>query len=96
MTERPHRPVSSRLLRLQHLHPNAWQRTMLGAGGPVVAVLLVMADLATAWTLLVLPVAVAAVVKSHDVLAGLLPRRTPDGCGRDDAVHHQVGHGVGS
>jgi hypothetical protein len=35
-------------------------------------VLLVLADLATAWTLLVLPVAVAVVVKAHDLLAGVL------------------------
>jgi hypothetical protein len=33
---------------------------------------LALADLATAWTLVVLPLAVAAVVKAHDVLAGLL------------------------
>ncbi len=76
MNERPRRPG---LLRLQHLHPNPWQRAALDAGAPVVALLLVLADLATAWTLLVLPVAVAAVVKSHDLVAGLLPRRTPDG-----------------
>ena len=76
MSERPHR---SGLLRLQHVHPKAWQRATLDAAPPVVAVLLVMADLATAWTLLVLPLGVAAVVKSHDVLAGLLLRRTPDG-----------------
>ncbi len=76
MRERPHR---SGLVRLRHVHPKAWQRATLDAAPPVVAVLLVMADLATAWTLLVLPVGVAAVVKSHDVLAGLLLRRTPDG-----------------
>ena len=33
---------------------------------------LVLADLATAWTLLVLPLFVAALVKAHDLLAGLL------------------------
>ncbi len=93
MTERPHRPG---LLRLQHLQPRAWQRAALDAGAPVVALLLVLADLATAWTLLILPAAVAAVIKSHDVVAGLLPRRTPGGCGHYEAVHHQVGHGVGT
>ena len=76
MNGRPPRPG---LLRLQHVHPKAWQRAALDVGAPVVAVLLVLADLATAWTLLVLPVAVAAVVKSHDLVAGLLPRRTPAG-----------------
>ena len=76
MSEQTHQ---SGLLRLQHVHPNPWQRAALDAGPLVVAVLLVMADLATAWTLLVLPVGVAVVVKSHDVIAGLLPRRTRDG-----------------
>jgi hypothetical protein len=66
------RPLYPRLLRLRHVHPNAWQRALLGEGALAVAVLLVLADLATAWTLLVLPVAVAGVVKAHDLLAGLL------------------------
>jgi hypothetical protein len=66
------RPLYPRLLHLQHIHPNAWQRALLGEGALGVAVLLVLADLATAWTLLVLPVAVALVVKAHDVLAGRL------------------------
>ena len=47
---------------------------MLGEGALAVAVLLVLADLASAWTLLVLPVAVAAVVKAHDALEGMLAR----------------------
>ena len=65
-------PVYPRLLRLRHVHPNAWQCAVLGEGVLAVSGLLVLADLATAWTLLVLPVVVAAVVKSHDLLAGLL------------------------
>lgn len=72
------RPPGPDLLRLQHLQPKPWQRAAIDAGPALVAVLLVMADLATAWTLLVLPVAAAAVVKSHDVAAGLLLRRTPE------------------
>jgi hypothetical protein len=66
------RPLYPRLLRLRHIHPNAWQRALLGEGALALAVLLVLADLATAWTLLVLPLAVAAVVKAHDLLAGQL------------------------
>jgi hypothetical protein len=66
------RPLYPRLLRLRHVHPNAWQRALLGEGALAVAALLVLADLATAWTLLVLPLAVAVVVKAHDVLAGRL------------------------
>ena len=67
-------PLYSRLLRLRRLHLTGWQRALLGEGALAVAVLLVLADLATAWTLLVLPLAVAAVVKLHDVVAGLLQR----------------------
>lgn len=66
------KPLYPRLLRLQHVHPNAWQRAALGEGAIGVGVLLSMADLATAWTIVALPVAVAAVVKAHDVLQGLL------------------------
>jgi hypothetical protein len=68
------RPIYPRLLRLHHIRPNAWQRALLGEGALAVAVLLVLADVASAWTLLVLPVAVAVVVKAHDMLAGLLRR----------------------
>ncbi len=66
------RPLYPRLLRLRHVHPNAWQRAVLGEGALAAAGLLVLADVASAWTLLVLPVAVAAVVKAHDVLEGVL------------------------
>ena len=72
-------PVYSRLLRLHHVAPNAWQRAVLGEGALAVAVLLVLADLATAWTLLALPLAVAAVVKAHDVLAGHLAETPVEG-----------------
>lgn len=71
------RPLYPRLLRLRHVHPTAWQRALLGEGALALAVLLVLADLATAWTLLVLPLAVAVVVKAHDLLAG----RLADGAG---------------
>jgi hypothetical protein len=72
------RPLYPRLLHLRHIHPNAWQRALLGEGALGVAVLLVLADLATAWTLLVLPLAVALVVKAHDLLAGRLSTTAPD------------------
>ncbi|HVE74427.1 MAG TPA: hypothetical protein VNA30_04960 [Mycobacteriales bacterium] len=65
-------PLYPRLLGLRHLQPNAWQRAVLGEGAVGVAVLVVLADLASAWTLVVLPVAVAVVVKANDLLAGLL------------------------
>ena len=66
------RPLYVRLLHLQHVQPSAWQRAALGEGALAVAVVLVLADLASAWTLLVLPLGVALVVKAHDLLAGLL------------------------
>lgn len=79
------KPLYPRLLRLRHIAPNAWQRAVLGEGALAVAVLLVLADLATAWTLLVLPLAVAVVVKAHDLLAGRLEgaqaSETTDGAG---------------
>ena len=67
------RPLYARLLRLRHLRLRAWQRAVLGEGALALAVLLVLADLASAWTLLVLPALVALLVKAHDVVAGLLP-----------------------
>ena len=70
----PRRPLYVRLLHLRHIAPNAWQRAVLGEGSLGLAIVLVLADLATAWTLLVLPLAVAAVVKAHDLLAWLLGR----------------------
>jgi hypothetical protein len=65
-------PLYWRLLRLRHVRPNGWQRALLVEGVLAVAVTLVLADVASAWTLVVLPAAAAATVKGHDVLAGLL------------------------
>ena len=72
------KPLYVRLLHLQHVHPTAVQRALLGEGALFVAALLTLADLASAWLLLVLPLAVAAVVKAHDVLAGQLRHKAPD------------------
>lgn len=68
------RPLYPRLLHLRNVHPNAWQRAALGEGMAAVGALLAMADLASAWSVVVLPVAVAGVVKAHDLLAGYLRR----------------------
>jgi len=65
-------PLYWRLLRLHHLHPNGWQRAILVEGVLALSLVLVLADVASAWTLLVLPLASALVVKAHDVLVGLL------------------------
>ncbi|CAN5278021.1 hypothetical protein BH24ACT10_BH24ACT10_14210 [soil metagenome] len=65
-------PLYPRLLRLQHVHPNSWQRAVLFEGALAVGVLLALAELASIWTVVVLPLAVAGVVKAHDLLQGLL------------------------
>jgi hypothetical protein len=84
-TKPKRRPLYPRLLHLQHVHPNGWQRAALGEGAVGAGLLLAMADLASAWAILVVPVAVAAVVKGHDVLQGLL-ERTPAVPGDDDGA----------
>jgi hypothetical protein len=75
--EQPRRALYPRLLGLRHLRLRAWQRGLFAEGTLVVAVLLVLADLVSAWTLVVLPLAVALLVKAHDVLAGLLRPTRP-------------------
>lgn len=65
-------PLYWRVLRLRTLRPSGWQRAVLVEGVLLVAVVVVLADLASAWLLLALPITVAAVVKAHDVLAGWL------------------------
>jgi len=70
-------PLYWRMLRLHQVRPNGWQRAILVEGVTAVAVTLVLADVASAWTLVVLPVTAALLVKAHDVIAGLLPDRRP-------------------
>lgn len=60
------------VLRLRHIHPNGWQRALLLEGVIALAAVLVLADLASAWLLLVLPAVVTALVKLHDVLQAAL------------------------
>ena len=70
-------PLYWRLLHLRELHPNGWQRAVLVEGVIGVSAILVLADVASAWTLLILPVTTAVVVKAHDVLSEMLRRREP-------------------
>jgi hypothetical protein len=65
-------PLYWRLLRLHTLRPNGWQRALLVEGVLTVAVVLVLADVASAWTLLVLPLASMLLVKGNDLLATAL------------------------
>lgn len=68
----PGRPLYPRLLRLHHLELASWQRAVYVEGVLLLSLVLVLADLATAWTLLVLPLVTAAVVKFLDALAGAM------------------------
>ena len=74
---RKRRPLYHRLLRLRHIAPTAWQRAVFADAPFALAVVLVLADVASAWTLVALPVAVAVVVKTHDLLAGALAGPPP-------------------
>jgi hypothetical protein len=71
-------PMYWRLLRLRYVRPNGWQRAVFVEGVIGLSVVLVLADVASAWTLVVLPLCSAVVVKSHDVLVGMLRRPDPD------------------
>ena len=61
-----------RLLRLRRLRPQPWQRVVLVEGSIAAAAVLVLADVASLWTLVVLPLVVSVVVKADDAFLGLL------------------------
>lgn len=70
-------PLYARVLRLRHLNLATWQRVLYVEGAVAVGVVLALGELASAWTILALPLLLAAVVKFHDVLAGLLASTSP-------------------
>jgi hypothetical protein len=65
-------PLYWRLLRLRHTRPNGWLRALYFEGAVTLGVVLVLADVASVWTIVVLPLIVAVVVKANDVVAGSL------------------------
>jgi hypothetical protein len=65
-------PMYWRVLRLSAVRPNGWQRAILVEGVIAIAVILALADVASAWTVVVLPLVSMAIVMAHDYLAGLL------------------------
>ena len=67
-------PLYWRLLRLHHTRPNGWLRALYFEGAVALGVVLVLAEAASVWTIVVLPLIVAVVVKANDVLAGNLRR----------------------
>jgi hypothetical protein len=62
-----------RVLRLRRIRPNGWQRALLVEGVTTVGLVLALADVASAWVVLVLPLGTMLVAKAHDVIATLLP-----------------------
>jgi hypothetical protein len=80
--ERPagKQPFYPRLLRLKNIHPNAPVRALLGEGMAALGFLASPggADIAPFWAIVVLPVAMAGVVKAHDLLAGALRPVPPE------------------
>jgi hypothetical protein len=67
-------PVYSRMLRLRHVRPGGVLCLLFFEGAIAVGVLLALAELASWWSVAVLPVTVAAMVKVNDVVAGALGR----------------------
>jgi hypothetical protein len=86
-------PLYWRLLRLTAVRPNGWQRAVLVEGITAIAVILTLADVASAWTLLVLPLAAALIVKAHDYLAQSMPQ-APHASAMSDAGN--TGDGAGA
>jgi hypothetical protein len=69
--------VYHRLLRLRHYRPGTLVTAVLFEGSIVAAVVLSLAEILEWWSVLVVPVAVAAVVKFNDLVAGLPTRPAP-------------------
>ena len=79
-------PMYWRVLRLSAVRPNGWQRAVLVEGMIGIAVILALADVASAWVLLVLPLVSAGIVKAHDYLVKALPPRGGDPAAPVDAT----------
>jgi hypothetical protein len=62
-------PLYWRVLRLRVVRPNGWQRALLVEGVVAVAVILVLGGKASIWTIPVLPIIVALLVKANDLVA---------------------------
>jgi hypothetical protein len=64
----------ARLLRLRHIDLNGYLSLVLFEGSAAVALLLAYAGLMDPWGVAAVPVAVAVMVKFHDVITGVLAR----------------------
>jgi hypothetical protein len=67
-------PLYARALRLRHVYPNGLACLAFFEGSLVVGAILALAELIPWWGILVLPVAVAAMVKLNDFVAGAVER----------------------
>jgi hypothetical protein len=67
----PKRPLYARLLQLRYLHPGGLLCFLFFEGMLAIAVLLALAELTPWWVVIILPGAVALMVKVNDVVAGL-------------------------
>jgi hypothetical protein len=68
------RPLYARVLRLRHLNPGGMLCFVFLEGAVALGLLLALAELVSWWGMLVLPVAVAVMVKANDLLAGAVAR----------------------
>lgn len=69
-----HQPLYARVLRLDHLRPGGLLCFLLFEGAIVLAVLLSLAELVNWWSVIVLPLVVAGLVKVNDFVAGIFAR----------------------
>jgi hypothetical protein len=85
-------PLYARVLRLHYIRPGGLLCFAFFEGAVAVGILLALAELAPWWAALVLPVAVALMVKINDIVAGLnararlVPAHTRSGTARRAAV----------
>jgi len=74
-------PLYGRILGLRHVNPGGLLCFAFFEGAIALGLLLALAELVTWWGILILPVAVAVMVKINDVVAGAVARsaaRIPD------------------
>lgn len=71
---RPRRPWYSRALGIRHLYLSNAMCVLFFEGSVALAVLMALTELVSWWVVLILPLAVAAMVKLNDFVAGALHR----------------------
>ncbi|WP_369077222.1 hypothetical protein [Symbioplanes lichenis] len=73
--DKAHRPMYARMLRLRHVAPSGFLCFVFLEGTVALGILLALAELVSWWGVLVLPAAVAGMVKLNDMVAGVLERQ---------------------